>query len=70
MYSHPNGVLANRTSQSLSTSSPKVKVYEWHRREKKKETGRKRKKDESLSGAVPDLNHLYSFVYHPWKISI
>lgn len=28
--------------------------------EKKKETGRKRKKDESLSGAVPDLNHLYS----------
>lgn len=38
--------------------------------EKKKETGRKRKKDESLSGAVPDLNHLYSFVYHPWKISI
>lgn len=36
----------------------------------KKETGRKRKKDESLSGVVPDLNHLYSFVYHPWKISI
>lgn len=44
MYSHPNGVLANRTSQSLSTSSPKVKVYEWHRREKKKGNWKKKKK--------------------------
>lgn len=39
-------------------------------REKKRKLEEKEKKDESLSGAVQDLNHLYSFVYHPWKISI
>lgn len=38
--------------------------------EKKKEIGRKRKKDESLLGVVLDLNYLYLFVYYFWKIFI
>lgn len=37
---------------------------------KNKVNWKRKKEDEKLSGTVPVLNHLYSFVYHPWKISV